>query len=274
MNINRVKKCLAAKIPWQYKAGILVFSDGRFNAKIILDNDATQARQEIFDLLGLPPDYNSYSHYEMTEAEKEMMNNIIPSDTYKGKVPTFRSSISGLECRSKLIQKYILALSQMDSKTLKRNIPKVIEAHNEWKKNDWSRSSELEINEDKLIKLTRRLFSFVIKLDKDACYNTHLEAFIVALKDCQLNNYKTMPETVNKKETIFITSKGIRGNAIMDYNPVLDEAIANWEGENTVKRIGNKVFVMNISLHYFIEIARRKANVCVSTELKLPKKKK
>lgn len=83
-----------------------------------------------------------------------------------------------------------------------------------------------------------------------------------------------MEHSDNKTETIFITSKGIRSNAIMDYNPVLDEAIANWDEANTIRRIGNKIFVQHISLHFFIEIVKRKANVCVSTELKLPKSKK
>lgn len=186
MNLTRVKKCLAAGIPWKYKNGVLVFTDGTFKAAIMLDNGASPERKEIFELLKMPDDYTTYTDKERDVATAELYNNFEPKGDFTARVPAYtKSTIRGLEARNKLIQKYTLALSSLDAKLVKRHAAKIIDMHHDILKQEWTNVNELEEPQDKLIRLIKKHFSAIIKITRDTCFNTHIEAFIVALKNYQ-----------------------------------------------------------------------------------------
>lgn len=184
MSVQRIKKYLAAKIPWEYRCGVLVFRDGQFKACVIIDNEHPEDKKEIFVLLNMPYDTNYYTAKEISDAEMELYRNVVLNNTYSGKVPVYKASpVKGLETRSRLIQQYTLKLSSLDAKYVRKHLPKVITVQNELIQKDWIHCSELEATEYKLIKTIRKYFSSVITVDKDSSYNTKLEAFIVALKN-------------------------------------------------------------------------------------------
>jgi|GEM_PF-5755877 hypothetical protein len=184
MSIARIKKCLTAKIPWEYKCGVLVFRDGKFKACIIIDNESPEDKKIIFSLLNMPYDTSYYTDKEVSAAMEQLFESVLLTGTLTCKAPAFRSNpISGLETRNKLIQRFTQKLSSLEQKYVRKHIPKVINVHNLLMQLDWTHCSELEDIENKLNKVIRKYFSSVIKLDKDSCYTMSLEAFIVALKN-------------------------------------------------------------------------------------------
>lgn len=188
MNLTRVKKCIAAGIPWKYKNGILVFIDGTFKASVMLDNEASPERKEIFELLKMPDDYTTYSYKERDDATAELYNNFEPKGDFTARVPAYtKSSIRGLETRNKLIQKYTRELSTLDAKQVKRHAFKVIDMHQAILRQEWTNVNELEEPQDKLIRLIKKHFSTIIKITRDTCFNSDIEAFIIALKNNQHN---------------------------------------------------------------------------------------
>lgn len=183
MCIARIKKCLAAKIPWEYKCGVLVFRDGHFKACIIIDNESPISKKEIFSLLNMPYDSTDYSFKEVSAAETELYGSVKLTGKLTCKAPAYKpGQIKGLETRNKYIQKFMVKLSELEQKYVRKHIPKVLKTHNDLMQRDWSDYSEIEDIENKLNKLICKYFSSVIKLEEDSCYTLQLEAFIVALK--------------------------------------------------------------------------------------------
>ncbi len=184
MNLTRVKKCLAAGIPWKYKNGILAFTDGKFKAIVILDNENSSERKEIFYLLNMPADYTNYTSRQLQEAMKELYYNFKPEGDFKARVPAYTKSPSrGLETRSKFIQKYTLVLTTLDAKYIKQHAPKIIDMHDTIIKQEWTCINELEKQQYKLMQMIKKHFSSIIKITRDTGYNIHIEAFIISLKN-------------------------------------------------------------------------------------------
>jgi len=184
MSAKRIKKCLVAGIPWEYKCGVLVFRDGQFKACIIVDNETAEDKKKIFSLLNIPYDTDYYTDKEVSDAQKELYTTVVLDGTLTCKAPAYKpGQPKGLETRNGLIQRFTLKLSALEQKYVHKHIPKVIRVHDLLMQQNWMYRSELEELENKLNKVIHKYFSSVIKLDKDSCYDTSLEAFIVALKN-------------------------------------------------------------------------------------------
>lgn len=183
ITLTRIKKCLDAGMVWEYKHGILVFKDGAFKSVLVIGNESSDVQEDIFKILGIPNDYGNYSCQQASGAETELYRKaVLPVPSIARNIP-FKSSLKGLESRSKLIQKYTIALSVLDDKYVLKHKAKVMAALSELIKYDYSQMNEHDVMTGTLVKVVRKYFSSAIKLDKDAGYDLSLEAFITSLKN-------------------------------------------------------------------------------------------
>lgn len=73
-------------------------------------------------------------------------------------------------------------------------------------------------------------------------------------------------------EAINFISKGINKNMIVEYSPLLDDAIENFRDCGVLRFIGTKVFVLQCASHFFQEIVMRSANIQDTTIIGWKKK--
>lgn len=72
-------------------------------------------------------------------------------------------------------------------------------------------------------------------------------------------------------EAINFISKGINKNMIVEYSPLLDEAIENFKDYGVLRFIGSKVFVLQCASDFFRQIAMRGATIQDTTILSAPR---